>query len=276
MKINESIGSTTMKTKKMTLMFAVLVMGLMFSVQLFAQMEGEMVKAFSNPSGKKIVEVTWRNGDVVIRGYDGDEVRVIPEDGHRRSREAADKARGLRKIYDGDAINVEESNNVITVSSHSTFNSVDVEVMVPRDVELSARNVLNGDLTIENFGGELEITTLNGELLLKNISGPVVAHSVNGEIIAELTSVTGDNPMSFSTVNSDIDIALPPDVKATLEMSTSDEIYTDFDMEGPDTMTTTSVRDRRRSSKKLYGINGGGTIIEIGTVHGSIYIRQLK
>ncbi len=232
--------------------------------------ESIMTASFSNPSQKGHVKITWRNGDVLIREYSGTEVKVEFLNKKRKSREDVERARGLKRIFGGDAVEVSEANNVITISSHSTMRNVDAEISIPRNADVNFENSLNGDVTVDGFSGEIEVQTLNGEITLKDMSGPVSAYSINGAIAAIFKTVYEDSPMSFSTVNSDIDIEMPSTVKASLKMSTNDEIYTDFDVQ-----KSVDTRERRsRSRKTYYEINGGGIIIEITTIHGSIYIRK--
>jgi len=247
----------------------------LLALPAFAQVEQEDVlkASFSNPAAPKKVKLGWRNGDITIRGYEGADVEVNLLGRSRRSREETAKARGLRKIFDGDSVDIKEVDNTITITSFSTYNDVDAEILIPRDAMLFAENALNGDITIENITTDIEVSTLNGEILLRNVSGSIVAHSVNGNIEAVMENITTDEPMAFSTINSDIDLTLPPTINATLLMSTSDEIYSDFEFTTGETQTT---RRRTWSSKKEYLVNGGGLRIEIGTVHGTIYVRQGK
>ena len=62
--------------------------------------------------------------------------------------------------------------------------------------------------------GDIEANNLNGRVTLKNVSGTVNAHSLNGEVTAVLDSVDPSKPLSFSTMNGDIDVTLPSDLKA--------------------------------------------------------------
>ena len=62
-----------------------------------------------------------------------------------------------------------------------------------------------------------------------NVSGVVVAHSLNGEVLTQMDKVTPDKPMSFNTLNGNIDVTLPMTVKAKVNMETQNgAIYIDF------------------------------------------------
>ena len=72
-----------------------------------------------------------------------------------------------------------------------------------------------GGIRVESVSGEIEVENMNGSIALQNVSGTVLASTANGDIEAVLAQVAADKPMSFATFNGDIDVALPPDAKAT-------------------------------------------------------------
>ncbi len=273
----------------------------LFSLPVQAQEKEEdfISKEFSNPAKKGKVVVEWRNGDVVLKGYDGKKVEVEMLGRKNKSRKNRAKMRGLKKIFDSDGVEVFEENNTISISSFSSINDVDVIINIPKDTDLYFKNNLNGNFKIENFDGDIEVYTLNGDIELYDVTGPVTANSTNGDITATLVNIDPEKPMSFSTTNSDIDISFPAGTKANLRMSTADEIYTDLDIK----KTTRSSRSKSRRSKSRdtgsrsivydgkyfqysdtgsrsssnYLLNGGGKFqMDIKTIHGSIYLRKGK
>jgi hypothetical protein len=91
--------------------------------------------------------------------------------------------------------------------------------------------------------------------------------------------------MSFSTMQGDIDITLPPDVKASFKMkSEQGEIFSDFDIAMTHQVAKAQVGEKTESGKyriafdkSIYGIvNGGGQEIGFNTFGGDIYIRKKK
>jgi len=80
--------------------------------------------------------------------------------------------------------------------------------------------VNDGNILVENVEGEIEANNLNGSVTLTNVSGVVVAHSLNGAVVTQMEKVTPDKPMSFSTLNGDIDVTLPAVIKATVKIET--------------------------------------------------------
>ncbi|MCP4726861.1 MAG: DUF4097 domain-containing protein [bacterium] len=226
--------------------------------------------AFSDPSKPGRVDIRWNNGKVIIRGYDGNEVKIERTDKDREDREERAKSRGLRRVFMGDAIEYEESNNRIDISCFSNPKSVNVLISVPNNTFVSFENKLYGSVEIERISGEIEVQTAYGEIKLDRVTGPVVAYSTYGDIAAMLENVVTESPMSFKSGYSDIDLSLPVDIKATLDLSTTDAIWVaeEFQMDR-------DRESRRRSTKRsVFRVNGGGVEIEISSNYGSIFIRK--
>jgi hypothetical protein len=145
--------------------------------------------------------------------------------------------------------------------------------------------MLSGDISISNISGDIEVNTREGNISLNDVSGEVVAHSVDGELLVTFKEVTKEEPIAFSTIDGDIDVTFPSNIKATLSAKNVDgDIYTDFDIDITH-LKDSDVRRNRRWRNGLTGmfgntvtgnINGGGTEILISTVDGNIYIRKGK
>ncbi len=258
--------------------FMILLIGVCFVLSansVFAQkvISGiEETISFSDPSKPGRVDIRWNNGKVIVRGYDGKDVTVELTDKDRDDREERAKSRGLRRVFMGDAIEYEERNNRIDISCYSNPKSVNVLISVPENTMISFENKLYGSIEIEKISGEIEVQTQYGEIKLDRVTGPVVAYSTYGEITATLDNVTTESPMSFKTGYSDIDLSFPVDLKATLDLKTTDGIWIaeEFEMS-----SDRESRGRRRSTnRQVININGGGIDIEISSNYGSIYIRK--
>ncbi len=143
----------------------------------------------------------------------------------------------------------------------------------------------SGDITINNVSGEIEVNTREGDISLNNISGEVVAHSIDGELSIIFKEVPKEEPMAFSTIDGDIDVTFPADIKATISAKNVDgDIYTDFDMDIIHVKEIDANRNRgwKNGLARMFGntitgkINGGGADFLISTVDGNIYIRKGK
>jgi hypothetical protein len=226
------------------------------------------------------------HGSLTVKGYTGKEVTVETESrAEDKERSVPESARGLRRLNaGGSSLTLEEENNVVTVSSGWRNRGENLVVMVPVKTMLKL-SLTNGKLlSVENVDGELELNATNGSITLTDVSGSVVAHAMNGKILAKLKRVDEGKPMSFSSYNSNIDVTLPPTVKANLKMQTQNgEVFTDFDVQMlPNSVTRddkeAAGKDGRRrvryESISSGTINGGGPEFTFKNFNGNIYIRK--
>ncbi len=208
------------------------------------------------------------------------------QDDKKRRDEKEKKIAGMKQLSGSSSgLEVEEEDNVVTISTQSWKAATDLVVQVPVTSSLEVRSSMDGAVVIEGVSGEIDINNINGPVTLTSVSGNTLVHTVNGDITVVLSRVAADKPLSFSTMNGDIDVTLPADVKANLKMkSEQGEIYSDFDIN----MTRQPARSeaaektdqgkyRITFDKSLFGlVNGGGQEISFNTFSGDIYIRKKK
>jgi len=210
---------------------------------------------------------------------------VMQEDKKARE-EKEKKIAGMKQLSGSSSgLEVEEEGNVVTVSAQSWKAATDLVIQVPRTTSLEIRSSMDGAVVVEGVNGEIDINNINGPVTLSSVSGNTLVHTVNGDITVVLSRVAADKPLSFSTMNGDIDVTLPPDVKANLKMkSEQGEIFSDFDInmtrqpaKAEAAEKTEQGKYRIAFDKSLYGIvNGGGQEIGFNTFSGDIYIRKKK
>ena len=289
--------------------------------------EDSMTVEFSDPAKPGVVKVVSGNGDVTVTGYDGNEVIIKTKSEVKNlvNTPENEKAKGLKRISGTsfNVVTVEDENAVVI--TRSLKDEIDLFLQVPFKTSLiigggdvvtgvsvhiveknkttgtrnqvpvpiiggKTRRIIEGDVVVENVSGEMEINTIDGDITLQEISGNVVAHSVDGDLLIILNSVDKEKPMSLSTVEGDIDVTLPADLKADLTLKTVDgEIYSGFDMDivrNPEVVK--EVKEKRHTGYpdilRFYGtgniisakINGGGTEIQMTTIDGDIFIRKGK
>jgi len=244
---------------------------------------------FRDASRPRTLNVELINGGITIRGYDGKDaiIETTGSDGRRdrdRDRRSGNVPEGMHRIDNvGGSLDIVEDNNVIRVKG-GISRHVDVVIQVPTQTSLSLKTLNGGGITVENISGEIDADNLNGPITVTNASGSVLAHSNNGKIVVSLNKVVPDKAMSFSTLNGEIDVTLPPDVKANVRMRTGNgDIYTDFDMKMDSTGNASVVEDGRnrggryrvRLDRSMTGtINGGGPEMQFSTLNGRILIRK--
>lgn len=244
-----------------------------------------------DPARPARIQASLMMGGITVRGADVKEVLVEAHsrgDSDRRERRTPARADGMKRLeLPGNAgLDVTEEDNVVTIKTSSMNRASDLVVTVPRRSSLRLKCMNDGDIYVENVDGEIDANNLNGKVTLKNVAGSVVAHSLNGAVTASLDRIDPNKPMSFSTLNGDIDVTLPGTLKANVRMKTDNgEIYSDFDVK----LVAGVSPDGRNSGKQADGsyhlkfdhtlrgtINGGGPEFQFTSFNGQIYIRKKK
>jgi DUF4097 and DUF4098 domain-containing protein YvlB len=236
-----------------------------------------------------MVKCSLLNGAITVKGYAGKDVIVEArngEAGHRHRSERAERD-GMRRLdMVGTGLSVEESDNTVVIGTRSFNENIEVTIQVPYATNLKLSVTNGGDIIVDHVTGELEINNTNGGAQATHISGSAIMHALNGKVLASFDKVTGGKSMSFSSLNGDIDISLPGDVKAKVKMkSDNGEIYSDFDVKLDPASRQPIVEDnqngrgryRVRFDKATFGsINGGGPEMQFTTFNGNVYIRKAK
>jgi hypothetical protein len=187
-------------------------------------------------------EIIIRNvsGNVVVNGYDGQQVNVS----------------GIREGRDRVQVHVEDlsSGNRIELRARYPKNcrcdaSIRFEVQVPRSVryrfeELSSAsgdievrdvtgevriNTASGDVMVEGVTGRVDASTASGQMRVRGVAGSVSAGTASGDVDVEMTRVDDNQRMVFSSASGDVNVRLPLNIDAYVEMSSaSGEVKTDF------------------------------------------------
>jgi hypothetical protein len=268
-----------------------------------------VVVPFSNPAKPGVVEIDTMRGSITVKAYQGKEVivearvreKAVTEESAvaRTWREARrETEREVREEKPGrdttgmkliqaatSGLTVEEADNVVSVDVESWKMAVDLVVQVPATCSLTLSNQMGGTISVAGVSGDFEVENMSGAIDLQGISGTVVADTMNGEIKVAFARISQDKPMSFSTMNGDIDITLPADTKASFKLkSDRGNIYSDFDMNIRETSQKQEEDNRKEGGKyritfekTIVGtINGGGVELTFNTFQGDIYIRKAQ
>ena len=236
----------------------------------------------SDPSRPARVKVSMVNGGITVKGYEGKEVVV---EARSRNRDSARNEGGPKRLTIATTgLTVEEENNEVNINTESYMRPIDIVVSVPTHTSLKLRAVNDGDIAVTGVDGELDVDDVNGSVTLNNVSGSVVAHALNGHLYATLTRVDPQKAMAFSSLNGDIDVTFPADLKANVSIrSDQGDVFSDFDVQLQATAPQPVVEDSRghggkyrvKIDKTVRGtINGGGPEIQFRNFQGKIYIRK--
>jgi DUF4097 and DUF4098 domain-containing protein YvlB len=248
-----------------------------------AQAGGDRIPVtLSEPSRPARVKVSMVNGGITVKAYEGKEVVV---EARVRNRENSRNEGGPKRLtISSTGLSVEEENNEVNINTDSYMHPIDVTVSVPVHTSLKLRAVNAGDIVVTGVDGELDVDDINGAVTLNNVSGSVVAHALNGHVYATLTRVDAQKAMAFSSLNGNIDVTFPADLKANVSIrSDRGDVFSDFDVQLKAASSQPVVEDGRghggkyrvKIDKTVHGtINGGGPEIQFRNFQGQIYIRK--
>lgn len=237
----------------------------------------------SDPARPAFVKAHLLNGSIAVKSYEGKEVIV---EAKARSGDDSDReSGGMHRIpINSTGLEVEEESNRVNVGAASTQRAIDLTITVPVHTSLSLHTVNDGDISVTNVDGELDVNDVNGSVTLTGVSGTVVAHALNGKVLVTFSRVTPSKPMAFSSLNGDIDVTFPADLKANLVISSDrGDVFSDFDVAMAARAPQQVAEDSRsqdgryhvKIDKTVRGtINGGGQEIQFRNFNGNIYIRK--
>ena len=249
-----------------------------------AQSDNKVSVPLTDPSRPVTLRAHLVSGSITVKGADVKEV-VVEARARGDEIRAGGRAEGMKRIpMTSTGLNIEAENNNVRVSTDSYQRTIDLTITVPIHTSLSLHSVNDGNIVVSGVDGEFDINNVNGEVDLKNIGGSVVAHALNGHVMATMNRVDPQKPMAFSSLNGDIDVTFPADLKANVSLRTDNgEVYSDFDVKVQPTAPQQTVEDNRgkggkykvQIDKNVRGtINGGGQEIQFKNFNGNIYIRK--
>jgi len=190
-----------------------------------------------------------------------------------------EKAKGLKAIYAGGEDNtglgmyIEIDGEVLRITDLKSFyKRKGLTLTIPASVAIKLQTGNLGNVIIEDLTNELEINTVVGYIKLTNVTGPITAHSSTGNIDAIFSSVDQSAPISITSSTGMIDVSLPSNTKASVELgSTMGSVFTNFDL----------IKPRKDGLKAVGGqksitgnINKGGVKIALKASVGNIYLRK--
>lgn len=133
-----------------------------------------------------------------------------------------------------------------------------------------------GDIDVEEVRGEATAETAGGDIQLENIGGEFEASTVGGDV---LVSLTGSYPGEMSTLGGELVLMLPSSaqvsVEAEVKFSGDDEddvskvIVSEF---GEISLQRGSIINTVSSE---FDINGGGPVIEMSNLSGTVAVKKL-
>jgi hypothetical protein len=189
---------------------------------------------------------------------------------------------GAKTLAGGGAgLEINERDNRVSIESDGPPSNISIVAHVPRRAKLDLSTVNEGEIVVRDIVGDLQMENVNGPITATNINGTVIAESVNSPIVIGLAAVAPGGATSVSSLNGDITLQLPTNVKAELHLDSGrGEVSSDFELDVKPSKPQIERNERRGGvSVKMENvivatINGGGPVIRVKTYNGDIKLTK--
>ncbi len=224
------------------------------------------------------VEIDNINGNISVESWDQDSVEVLAEievkaDNPRDAEEFMKEVKmeifyqSSRLTIEPDFPEYEGGNSILDWIFGRTKPQINVQflIKIPSVMNLDLESV-NGQITVESMKGQCRLRTTNGNIEANRIGGLVDGETVNGSLRIGVSGMSSEDEVVLQTINGNIDLILPENIEADVKASTvNGGILTDFPLEVQGEF----------NNKHLKGqIHGGGSLMKLHTVNGSIHINK--
>ena len=211
------------------------------------------------------------NGPVHITGWDRPEVKVDAVKSAWSKERLAEARIEIDATADSISIHTEYPHHDHTFNfgddgERNNPARVEYTISVPRQARLDEIKLVNGRLEIQDVAGEVRASCVNGRMEVRNAQGRTELNTVNGEMDVSVGQLASSG-LKLSSVNGRLHVTLPSDASAEVEASAmSGHISNDFGL--------TEIR-HQYVGRSLHGqLGGGGTLVKLSTVNGSIEISH--
>lgn len=241
------------------------------------------------------VEVTTFNGSISASVSSDDEITIKYCVGTGVLSKEADKAPGaltslaskLGGLDDLD-VDVEKDKDAgvlrikVDQKDNESITGCNVEIRLPESIYLKLLTD-NGWITVDGFNNGFDVTTTNGFIAIKNTAGDakfnatngivtishngnITGNSTNGNISGQVMMPTHNGICRLTTVNNNIEIAVPASVGAKVTLST---------VHGTTEIKGFNVDVREIDDNVVRTIGDGSGIIDLSTTNGDVELREL-
>ncbi len=218
-------------------------------------------KKFELPPGGH-VSVENVHGSVLVEGWDRSEVEATVA---MRSDVPTDQLDDVQVAVETRSGGV--AFHTLYPSSIETPIRVDYRLRVPRQVRLEELSTLDGDIVVHDVQGVIDARNLHGDIEGINVSGSIAAHALTGNILISLgASPDRRMPIQLATINGNVDLVMPTQADANLELST---VAGNIEGDYPFQVSSVPGDSTRRAQ-----VGAGGARVELRTVRGNIRVGQ--
>jgi hypothetical protein len=208
------------------------------------------------------VSVVNVQGSVLVEGWDRAEVEATVA---MRSEVPTDQLDDVQVAVEASRDGV--AFHTLYPSGLDTPIRVDYRLRVPRQVRLDELSTLEGDIVVHEVEGTMAAHNLHGDIEGINVAGAVMAQALTGNILVSLRTLPDRHlPIQLATLNGNVDLLLPAQANANLELSTvAGNIVSLY----PFQVSSVPGDSTRRAQ-----VGAGGVRVELRTVRGNIHVGQ--
>lgn len=181
----------------------------------------------------------------------------------------------------GAGLEISERDNRVNVEADLPTHPITLVARVPRRAKLDLSTVDESEIVVRDIIGDLQLENVNGPITATNITGSVIAESVNNPITIGLSGVASGAATSLSSLNGDITLTMPAATRAELHLDTAQgEITSDFELDIKPSKPLIERKEGRGGVSVrmedviIATVNGGGPVIRVKTLNGSIRIAK--
>jgi hypothetical protein len=157
----------------------------------------------------------------------------------------------------------------------------DFSAKVPKNIEVIAETINDGDIYINNINGKLEAHNVNGSVKVENVSDVASVVTVNGEIDVDFSQNPSRN-CKFKTINGDIKVLCKKGLSADINYkSMNGEFYTNYEVKAIESEVTKEKKKKGKStfyklgSKPTFRVGNGNIKMKLETLNGDMIVKYL-
>ena len=235
------------------------------------------------PKSAAKVRVTTIAGDLMLESYAGKDIVVSGTKADHDDDDDND-TKGLQLVNGsgvqdntGFGINITETDGTVVIRGLASNKNEDIKIMIPEkmNITVSSKGWVASGIKMTGFKSEVEVKSEYASVVLNNVTGPVVLNVTYGQVKAVFDKVNQEKPISLIATYNDLDVTLPADTKADLQLESDyGNVYTDFQIAlektGGDDLEPVKTKDVKGK------INSGGVKIHLESPYKNVYLRKKK
>lgn len=157
----------------------------------------------------------------------------------------------------------------------------DLAAKVPKNIEVIAETINNGDVFINNIQGKLKAHNVNGSVKAENVVDVASIITVNGDVEVGFSKNPSRN-CKFKTINGDIKVYCPKDLSAAINYkSMNGELFTNYEITSVKSEVSKEEKRKGKSifyklgSRPHFRIGAGEIKMTFETLNGDMIVKYL-